>query len=131
MPAVVRGLARVAMAPRASKALRSRVLAALINRWKDLLSGNRIWGPAAATTVIEGLRDLAAHRSANRSEKLEVVRALGLRLADPPAMRAIAEILGAARRRRPPPWPCWSCATGAGAFRRRIASTSSGRWPGS
>ncbi len=97
MPAVVRGLARVALAPRTPSPLRSRVLAALINRWKDLVSGRCIWGPAAATVMIEGLRDLASHDSAGSTEKLEVIRALGLRLADPPAMRAIAEILAAER----------------------------------
>jgi hypothetical protein len=93
MPAVVRGLARVASSETASGPLRSRVLTALINRWRDLVSGKRIWGPAAATTVIEGLRDLACHPSARPAEKLEVIRALGLRLADPPAMRAIALVL--------------------------------------
>jgi len=97
MPAVVRGLTRVALAPRATTPLCSRVLTALINRWKDLVSGRRIWGPAAATTMIEGLRDLASHQSAAPAEKLEVIRALGLRLADPPAMRAIAAILAAER----------------------------------
>ncbi|MHC4915586.1 MAG: hypothetical protein ACYTGB_08850, partial [Planctomycetota bacterium] len=93
MPAVVRGLARVAQAPVSDAPMRSRILTALINRWKDLVSGRRIWGPAAATTIIEGLRDLARTESAKPAEKLEVIRALGLRLADPPAMRAIAEVL--------------------------------------
>jgi hypothetical protein len=95
MPAVVRGLARVALAPAADPAVRSRVLTAMINRWKDLISGRRIWGPAAATTMIEGLRDLACHQSASPSEKMEVIRALGMKLVDPPAMRAVAEVLAA------------------------------------
>jgi hypothetical protein len=93
MPAVVRGLARVALAPAAIPTLRSRVLTALTNRWKDLVSGRCIWGPAAATTMIEGLRDLACHQSSRPEEKLEVIRALGLRMVDPPAMAAIAEVL--------------------------------------
>ncbi len=95
MPAVVRGLARVAQAPASDPPMRSRILTAMINRWKDLISGRRIWGPAAATTIIEGLRDLASAGSAKPAEKLEVIRALGRRLADPPAMRAIAEVLSA------------------------------------
>ncbi len=95
MPAVVRSLARVALSPAADARLRSRVLTALINRWRDLVSGRRIWGPAAATTMIEGLRELACHASARPAEKLEVIRALGLRLVDPPAMRAISEVLAA------------------------------------
>jgi hypothetical protein len=93
MPAVVRGLTRAAQSPAAGPPLRSRVLTALINRWKDLVSAKRIWGPAAATTVIDGLRDLACLPSARPAEKLEVIKALGLRLADPPAMHAISEIL--------------------------------------
>ncbi len=95
MPQVVRSLARVALSPAADATLRSRVLTALINRWRDLVSARRIWGPAAATTMIEGLRELACHASSRPAEKLEVIRALGLRLADPPAMRAISEILAA------------------------------------
>ena len=95
LPVVVRALVRVAGAPGADVPLGRRVLTAMINRWKDLVSGRRLWGPAAAATMIEGLRDLATGRSAGPSERLAVIRALGLRLADPPAMRAISEVLAA------------------------------------
>jgi hypothetical protein len=85
----------VAGAPGADVPLARRVLTAMINRWRELVSGRRLWGPAAAATMIEGLRDLARSPSAGPSERLAVIRALGLRLADPPAMRAISEVLAA------------------------------------
>jgi hypothetical protein len=93
LPVIVQALVRVASAPRAETTLGRRVLTAMVNRWKDLAGGRRIWGPAAATGMIEGLRDLAASRLAGPGDRLAVIRALGLKLADPPVMKAIAEIL--------------------------------------
>ncbi len=95
LPVIVRGLVRVALAPAAGAVLGRRVLVAMVNRWKDLAGGRCLWGPAAATSVIEGLRDLAVSRIAGPGDRLAVIRALGLKLSDPPAMRAISEILAA------------------------------------
>jgi hypothetical protein len=93
MPAAVRALARTALAPAADPTLRSRIVTAMANRWRSLVSGESIWGPAAAGVLTESLRDLACHPSARPAERLDIVRTLGLRLSDPPAMRTIAEIL--------------------------------------
>ncbi|HOX06278.1 MAG TPA: hypothetical protein PK280_07745 [Planctomycetota bacterium] len=95
LPAVVRSLVRVALAPAAGPHLGRRVLVAMVNRWKELAGGRRIWGPAAATSMVEGLRDLATSPLANAGDRLGVIRALGLKLSDPPAMKAISEILAA------------------------------------
>jgi len=95
MPVIVRALVRVGLAPAAEAPVRRRVLTALVNRWREQVGGRRLWGPAAASGLIEGLRDLAAGGPATAADRLAVVRALGLRLADPLAMRAISQVLAA------------------------------------
>jgi hypothetical protein len=93
LPAIVKGLTRLALSEKATDDLHGETLLALTDRWNDLVKGRRIWGPAAATTVIESLGLLAASEKCSARSRLTVIRALGVKLADPPVMRVISQIL--------------------------------------
>ncbi len=95
LPIALSGLERVALAPNCSSATTRGIALLLLERWKDICRGTRIWGPANASALNEALRSIALAEKCDADIRLEIVKGLLARLTQTATMHAISEILAA------------------------------------
>jgi len=93
LPIVLHGLEHVALAPNSQAATTRRIGAMLLERWKELCRGVRIWGPANTYQVVQALRGIALSERCGPELRLEIVKGLLARHSQRPALHALTEIL--------------------------------------
>jgi hypothetical protein len=95
LPIILKGLARLACAPNCPQVLVSELGKLLNGRWASIRAGELIWGPSNTLLLIDALRELACSRACPAGLRLEIIKNLAPRHAQPPVMRALAAILAA------------------------------------
>ena len=95
LPAALRGLARIALSPNASAGLARDIGGRLLKRWKEICSGERIWGPLNGQLVVQGLRAIALSERCNEELRVELIKGLFARQTQAAAMHALTDIFSA------------------------------------
>jgi hypothetical protein len=95
LPSVLSGLERVALAPNTPASVTREIGALLLERWKDVCAGRRVWGPANSYALSQALRSIALSEKCSAELRLDIVKGLLARYSQTPVMHAITEILAA------------------------------------
>lgn len=95
LPAALRGLSSIALSPNASAGLARDIGGRLLQRWKEICSGERIWGPLNGQLVVQGLREIALSERSNEELRVEIIKGLFARQTQSAAMHALADIFSA------------------------------------
>ena len=95
LPIALSGLERIALAQNTQTSITREIGAFLLQRWKEICTGERVWGPGNSSTVNQALRSIALSENCGAELRLEIVKGLLARLNQTPTMNAITEILAA------------------------------------
>lgn len=95
LPVALAGISRIARAPGCPASFARELTRDLIARWKKIMNGELIWGPANSMLTVKALQEIAALPAIPDDLRLEVLKALAPRITQIPVMHAIAGILAA------------------------------------
>ena len=95
LPIALSGLERVALAQNAQPNITREIGTLLLQRWKEICAGERVWGPGNASTLNQTLRSIALSENCGPDVRMEIVKGLLARLNQTPTMNAITDILAA------------------------------------
>lgn len=92
LPTLLQGFQAIALASDIPISLRDRIIEALCLKWRALLDGGEIWGPANATYLLETLRNIGIAKTCSPDQRQRVWRALATEAQNPSVVAALGEI---------------------------------------
>ncbi|MCW8132998.1 MAG: hypothetical protein KIS92_21805 [Planctomycetota bacterium] len=95
LPVALAGLSRIVRSTSCPTNFVKELTRELIARWKKIINGDLVWGPANAMLAVKALHEIGAQSSVNDEVRMEVLKALAPRIGQIPVMGAIASILHA------------------------------------
>jgi hypothetical protein len=95
LPVAVKGISLVACSPNCPAPFRRELVLELISRWKAIVAGELVWGPANATLVVQGLREAGSNKDVPHALRMEILKALAPRIVQTTVMHAMTSILAA------------------------------------
>ncbi|MEI6232053.1 MAG: hypothetical protein WCT04_03310 [Planctomycetota bacterium] len=95
LPIALSGLERVALGQNCPALTTREIGTLLLDRWKELCNGLRIWGPANASALNDALRAIAMSPVCGPDLRMEIIKGLLVRLTRTPTMHSLADILAA------------------------------------
>lgn len=96
LPVALAGISRIARSGSCPTAIAAELTAELVARWRKIVDGELVWGPANAMMVVQALQEIGCQPELPPKLRLTILKALALRLTHPPVMHAMTRILGEA-----------------------------------
>jgi hypothetical protein len=92
LPAAVRGMRQIALAPATTEGPRDRIVEQFIRVWKQVASWEVVWGPRSSQTLAEALGDVAADEKTKDPVRVQIISELMVATERVSVVRALTRV---------------------------------------
>lgn len=95
LPVALAGMSRIARSPNCPPNFAKELARDLMMRWKKIVNGELVWGPANAMLAVKSLQEIGAQQAVPDDLRMEILKALAPRMTQIPVLQAMTGILAA------------------------------------
>ena len=96
LPIAFAGISRIVRSGSCPPAFAREMVQFLLGRWRKIVTGEMVWGPANAMEAVRALKEIGCHPGLADELRMEILKALAPRLIQAPVLQAVGAILSGA-----------------------------------